>query len=251
MVSSTASLMAMPSEPVLFGMLERGSPGPPPSPGWAGHDAGAVGLHHQAAVWLLVVACPNHVDLDFDPEHGARVGEGAAPLAGAGFGGDALDALFLVVEGLRNRGVGLVAAGRAYALVLVVDVGRRIERLLEPKGAHEGARSILLVELADRLRDLDLALGRDLLHDQRHREERRQIGRTERLVRPGMERRRLRHGQIRRDVVPGSRDLFLVQHETRSLDHPTPPAGQRPASLQLRPIAIIDAVGAPSLRPRP
>ena len=84
------------------------------------------------------------------------------------------------------RRVRLVAAGRADALVLVVDVGRRIERLLEAVGPVERARPVQAVGVADRLGDLDLALGRDLLADEGHREERRQVVRPDRLARcPG------------------------------------------------------------------
>ena len=61
---------------------------------------------------------------------------------------EALDALHLVVVGLGDGGVGLVAAGGADALVLVVDVGRRVERLLQPAGADERRRPPDAVDLA-------------------------------------------------------------------------------------------------------
>ena len=76
------------------------------------------------------------------PKSGAGEGQGAAPLPGARLGREAGHALLLVVEGLGQRGVGLVAARRAAALVLVVDVGRGIERLLEPVGPVERARPV-------------------------------------------------------------------------------------------------------------
>ena len=90
----------------------------------AGHDLRAVRLHQDPPVRLLVVAGADHVDLDLEAEVGAGERQGAPPLAGTGLGREALDALLLVVEGLGERGVRLVAAGRADALVLVVDVGR-------------------------------------------------------------------------------------------------------------------------------
>ena len=148
----------------------------------AGHDLGAVRLHQDPAVRLLVVARADHVDLDLEAEHGAGERHRAAPLAGAGLGRDALDAGFLVVERLRERGVGLVAAGRADALVLVVDVGRRIERLLQAVGAVQRAGPVQPIGVADRLGDLDLALAGDLLADEGHREERRQVVRPDRLA---------------------------------------------------------------------
>ena len=96
-----------------------------------GKHVGAPGLHQDAAVGLLVVADAHHVDRRTHVEDRAGHGQRAAPLARAGLGGDALDALHLVVVGLRDGGVGLVAAGRADALVLVVDVRRGVERLLQ------------------------------------------------------------------------------------------------------------------------
>ena len=45
----------------------------------------------------------------------------------------------LVVEGLRHGGVGLVRAGRAARLVLVVDARRRAEGLLQPVGPARAA----------------------------------------------------------------------------------------------------------------
>ena len=62
----------------------------------------------------------------------------------------------LVVEGLRDRGVRLVRAGRGDPLVLVVDVGGGIERLLEPPGAQQRRRPPERVDLAHLLGDLDL-----------------------------------------------------------------------------------------------
>ena len=191
----------------------------------AGYDARAVSFHEDASIRLLVVARPNHVDLDLNTKHGAGRRQGTAPLPGAGFGRDSLDALFLVVEGLGDGGVRFVAAGRAEAFVLVVDVGRSVEQLLESSSADQRTRSEERVGVANGAGNLDLALGGDFLHDQGHGEERGEVGRAERLVSSRVQRRHLRNRQIGRDVVPGARDLVLVQHETGALDHATPPAG--------------------------
>ncbi len=86
-----------------------------------------------------------------------------------------LDAGLGVVPGLRHRGVRLVRAGRRDAFVLVVDLRRRAERLLEAVRADQRRRPPQAEHLAHRLGNLDLAFGRDLLHDQRHREQRRQV----------------------------------------------------------------------------
>ena len=121
----------------------------------------------------------------------------------------------LVVEGLGERGVRLVAAGRADALVLVVDVGRRIERLLEAVGPIQRAGTVQAVRVADRFGDLDLTLARHFLADEGHREERGQVVGPDRLVRAGVERRRGRDRQVGRDVVPGARDPRFVEDELR------------------------------------
>ena len=88
----------------------------------------------------------------------------------------------LVVVGLGDGGVRLVRAGGRDALVLVVDVGGGIERALEPARAQQRGRAPELVDLANLVGDLDLRLGRDLLLDQRHREQRREVLGAERLL---------------------------------------------------------------------
>src|ERR1035441_226221 len=103
----------------------------------AGPDLCAPGVHQHAAIRLLIVTYPNHVDRALQSEELARQSEGAAPLSRPGFGGQAAHAGALVVVCLRNRSVGLVAARGASAFVLVVDVGRSVERLLEPARAVE------------------------------------------------------------------------------------------------------------------
>ena len=93
----------------------------------ARHDGSAPGLHHDLAIGLLLIADLDHVDLALDTVHLAGKAQRAAPLAGAGLGGQAGHALFHVVVGLGNGGVGLVAAGRADAFIFVVDLGRRVQ----------------------------------------------------------------------------------------------------------------------------
>ena len=181
----------------------------------AGHDLRAVCLHQDPAIRLLVVAGADHVDLDLEAEERAGEGHGTPPLARARLGRDPGDALLLVVEGLGDGGVGLVAAGRADALVLVVDVRRRIERLLEAVRPVERAGPVQPVRVADRLGDLDLALGRHFLADEGHREERGQVVRSDRAERAGMQVRSRRDRQVGRDVVPGARDPRFVEDELR------------------------------------
>ena len=128
-----------------------------------------------------------------------------------GLGDEALHAGLLVVEGLRHGGVGLVAAGGRDALVLVVDARRGLQRLLEAPGPVEGRGAPLPVDVAHRPGNLDLALGGDLLEDQLHREERRQVVRADGLLRPRMQHRRQGLRQVGRDVVPGLRDASFVE----------------------------------------
>jgi hypothetical protein len=89
----------------------------------------APGFHHGFAVGLLVEADADHEHLAGQPVLGAGKGEGAAPLAGAGFGGDVLDAENLVVIGLGDGRVGLVAARRAQAFIFKVNFRRCAQRL--------------------------------------------------------------------------------------------------------------------------
>ena len=103
-----------------------------------GNTSRAPGVHHHAAVRLLVIADPHHVDRALQPEQLAGEGERAAPLARAGFGGQPADAGALVVVRLRDRGIRLVAAGGTGAFVLVIDVRRGVEQPF-PGGARDRA----------------------------------------------------------------------------------------------------------------
>ena len=225
--SSTASLMARPREPGLSGhsasmlaaVLRRRRR--------AGDDRGPVRLHEHPAVRLLVVARPDHVDLDLEAEQRSGDRQGRPPLAGAGLRGEALDALLLVVEGLGDRGVGLVAPTRAHALVLVVDVRRGVEDLLQPPCPVERAGAVEAIRLANRVRDLHLPVAADLLGDDRHREQRGQVGGPQGLHGSRVEGRRGRDGKVGHDVVPGPRDPVLVQHELRPVVRHVGPPGQR------------------------
>ena len=125
-----------------------------------GNAARAVGFHQRAPVGLLVVRHAHHEDLHVEPEQRAGERERAAPLAGAGLGDELLHARLLVVERLRDRRVGLVAARGRDAFVLVVDARRRLQHLLEPARAVQRRRPPLPVDVAHRSGDLDLALGR-------------------------------------------------------------------------------------------
>jgi hypothetical protein len=95
-----------------------------------------------------------------------------------------------------------VAAGGTDALVLVVDVGGRIERALQPHGADQRGWPPEFVDLAHLFGHGDVPLLGNLLEDQFHREERGERLRADRLMGAGMERRRQRRWQVGGDVVP-------------------------------------------------
>ena len=201
--------------------------------GRAGHDLRAPSLDHRPPERLLVVRDANHVHLALEADQLARERERAPPLAGAGLGREPGPALLLVVERLRHGRVRLVAAGRADALVLVEDPRARARSLLEPARPVERSRTPERVEVENLLRDRDLRLLADLLHDQRHREERREVIRADRLARARMQHglRRARH--VGADVVPAPGELRLVEqelgllHATR-IELSTPPCIARP-----------------------
>ena len=179
--------------------------------GGARHHLGAPDVHHALAVRLLLVADAHHVDHALEVEEFGRKRQGAAPLAGAGFGGQPPGALRLVVEGLGHRRVRLVRPGRAASLVLVIDPGRRLELALQADCPHQWRRAPQSQRLLDRQRDIDVALLGNLLLDQLHREERCQVLRTNRLPGRGMKRWAPRKREVRLDVVPASRHLALVE----------------------------------------
>ena len=148
----------MPSEPVESGSSARiARPASVRSRRARVHGA-AERLDHDPAVRLLVVRRPHLPDLALEVELRAGEGQRGAPLAGAGLGGQLRDARLGVVERLRHRGVRLVRAGRRDALVLVVDPGRRAERLLQPVRAEQRRRPPQPVDVEHLARDLDVLL---------------------------------------------------------------------------------------------
>ena len=182
-------------------------------------DARAPGLHHRAPVRLLLVRDLDHVDLALEPEELARERDGAAPLAGAGLGRDPRAARLLHVVGLRHGRVRLVAAGRADAFVLVEDPRTRPQLLLEPVRAVERRRPPEAIDVANRIRDRHLGVLRDLLEDQLHREERRQVVRADRLSRPRVQNRLRPVRHVGGDVVPALRDRALGEGDLRRVAH--------------------------------
>jgi len=103
----------------------------------AGINLRAPGVHEHFAVRFLVKADLHHVDGAVHAKHAAGERQRAAPLAGAGFGGQAADPGLLVVVSLSHGCVRLMAAGRADAFVFVINMGGRIEgRLQAPRSVQ-------------------------------------------------------------------------------------------------------------------
>src|SRR5690554_2521566 len=161
-------------------VLGEGSAGLGEARGGAVHFP-AEDFDERAALGLAVEAHANLPDLAFGAEEGAGVGERRAPLTCAGFGGEAADARLHVIIDLRDRGVHLMRARGRDALVFIIDARRGPERLLPAPRAVEWGGAVLRVDVADCLGDLDIALGRDLLLDELHGEERGEIFRSDRL----------------------------------------------------------------------
>ena len=179
--------------------------------GRRGHAARPVGFHQCPPVGFLVVGNPHHEHLHVDAEQRAGEGQRGTPLPGTGFSGDARDPGFLVVERLGHGGVGLMAAGWADALVLVVDARRGAERLFQPAGTIQRAGPPLPVDVPHRLWNFDVPFGGDFLLDQRHGEQWRQIVRADRLQGTGVQYRRRRRRQIGDQIVPIFRHPVFVE----------------------------------------
>ena len=169
----------------------------------------------------MLVRDANHVHLALETDELARECERAPPLTGAGLGREPRPALLLVVVRLRHGGVRLVAAGWADALVLVEDAGLRSRRLLEPARPIERRRAPEAVHVQDLFRNRDLRFLADLLKDQRHREEGRQVVRPDRFAGTRMQHRLRRGRHVGDNVVPAPGDLRLIEQELRLLHAPT------------------------------
>ena len=89
------------------------------------------------------------------------------------------------------------------------------ERLLEPERAVERRRPPEAVDVADGVGNRDLRVRRDLLEDQVHREERREVVGADGLAGAGMQNRLRPVRHVGRDVVPALGDRALGQGDLR------------------------------------
>jgi hypothetical protein len=159
----------------------------------------------------LAAADLDHVDDAFQAVHAAGEAEGAAPLAGAGFGGEAGDAGGFVVVGLGDGGVGFVAAGGADAFVFVVDFGGGVEGFFEFVGADEGGGPPDTVFFDDFVGDVDPAFLGNFLVDELHGEDGGKVGGGDGLFGGRMERRGQLCGHVGLNVVPAPGDVPFVE----------------------------------------
>ena len=173
-------------------------------------DRGAVDLHNLPAEGLLLIGALDHEHPAVQAQIAAGHGEGGAPLARTGFGGDALEALPLGVVGLGDGGVELVGAGGVVALKLVVDFRRRVQLLLQAVGPDQGGGAVHLVEVPDLLGDLKI--GGAVIHFLLH-----QLGAEDALQLlggHGLERSGVEEGgglvfHVGPEIVPGAGHLVL------------------------------------------
>lgn len=92
-------------------------------------------------------------------------GQSAAPLPGPGFRGQPTDTFLFVVIGLGHGGIGLVAARRANAFVLVVDPSRRLQGLLKIAGPAQRSRPSETIDFFHFLGDFNPGFRAYLLLD--------------------------------------------------------------------------------------
>jgi hypothetical protein len=176
-----------------------------------GCTGAAEGLHHEPAIGLGVIGGPHLPDLALQPELRAGEGQRGAPLPGAGLGRELLDA--------RPWRCRTPAAPRCSACAS--RRGRRLRTCSRSAPACPApSQPVRAVQRRGPPQPVDVegsggcrrTLGRDLLLDEVHREQREQVVRPDRLPGARVQRRR-RRGQVVQDVVPAGRHLVLVEDD--------------------------------------
>ena len=100
-------------------------------------DIGAIGAHHFATERLLLVRHLYHEDLAVEVEVRTCHTQCRTPLAGTGLGGHTLQTLCLGIISLGDGRVEFVRTRGVVTLELIVNLGRRSERLLQEVGSNE------------------------------------------------------------------------------------------------------------------
>ena len=168
-----------------------------------GGNGSAVGPHDLSAEGLLLVADLYHIHLAVQTQVCASHGQGRAPLAGAGLGGNTFEALLLGIIGLGNGTVQLVGAGGIVALKLVVDLGGGAQGLFQAVGPYQGRGTVHLVEIQDLLGNGDLpVIIVQLLADQLVAEHRAQVLKAHGLSGAGIQQGSGLDLHVSPDIVP-------------------------------------------------
>ena len=170
-------------------------------------------MHHGLAVGFLRVTRADHVDRTIEVEELGGKGKCRSPLPCTCFGRDPLNPRLPVTVGLGNRGIGLMASCRAYALVLVVDLCRGLEELLKPVGPVQGSGSPEEKDVPDLFGYVHKPVGGGFLPDQFHgkycREVVRNQGFSRARVKGGVQGRR----EIRLDIIPLAWHLVFIKED--------------------------------------
>src|SRR5882724_436647 len=93
-------------------------------------------------------------------------------------------------------------------------MGGCAEGFLQAPRAEQGCRPPQFIDFAYFVGDVDVTILADLLHDERHGEQRGEVGGANRLMCAGMQYRWQRTGEISLNVVPVTRNLGLRQVKT-------------------------------------
>ena len=194
----------------------------------------------MAAIGLLLIRDTDHIHLAAKPEHIAGHGQRGAPLARPRFRRQCLDTFLLGVKGLGHGRVRLMRTNRTDALVFVVDMGRCPERLLQAASPKKGSRSPEFIDIADRLRDLNILLLADILSEERCWRKGSEVLGRDRLFGFRVERRHQGHGHIGVDVIPRRGHLAFFQQIFDLVAHALNP---RAGSLRLSHVADRPAGG--------
>src|SRR5712692_4368683 len=101
-----------------------------------GLTSAPVGFHHDPSARFLLIADSDHVDSAFHAEHCSAHGEGRAPLSRPALSYDPLNPLLLVVVGLGDGCVGLVAPRGAHIFRLEENLGGSLEEPFQASGPY-------------------------------------------------------------------------------------------------------------------
>src|SRR5262249_9607372 len=125
------------------------------------------------------------------------------------------------------RRVSLVPAGRRAALGLEIDPGWRVEGLLQAVGTIKRAGPPDAIDLTHLFRDLDPAVLRHFLGDDRLREDGGEVGWSQGLQGRWVQVGRGRFRKVGQDVVPALRDVSFGEQDLLHETPPVSPSGDR------------------------